>query len=217
MHINQVLMEVPLPDDWDKSIYSDKVPFKKRVEYAKSKAKRLGGGTSRIAFQIPYQGRNTVLKVAKNTKGMAQNEQEVGMFRSAEALGASGTVVVPMIDYDESSSKPTWIHVEYAPVLKSTKQFEQLTGYNLEDAINYIAELTANRSLPFAHQDTNKDFDSDEAWEDEYMYNLFSFIGNTEINLPDLLRPANWGVYKNKPVIIDLGISEDIFRQYYAK
>jgi len=37
-------------------------------------AKRLGGGSSRVAFLIDYQGRKTILKVAKNNKGLAQSQ-----------------------------------------------------------------------------------------------------------------------------------------------
>lgn len=62
-----------LPDDWDESKFGHDKVFYKRVQYAKLKAKQIGSGTSRVAFIIPDQGRNTVLKVAKNKKGMAQN------------------------------------------------------------------------------------------------------------------------------------------------
>ena len=209
------LQEAPLPDDWDKSIYSDRVSFKKRIEYAKQHAKRIGGGSARVAFEIPYQGRQTVLKVAKNRKGMAQNEEEAGMLRTAEVLGASGSVVVPMIDYDETQSQPTWLHVEYARKLKSTNEFKRLTGFELEDLLAYAAKISS-LNFPGRQKEFSKEFEEAVWKEDSFAYDLVSFIGNTEMHLGDLTRPANWGVYKNRPVIIDMGASEDIIRKFYS-
>src|SRR5690625_4465672 len=120
------LLEAPLPEDWDSEIFSDKVPFKTRVEYAKESAQKVGGGSSRIACEIPHEGRRIVLKIAKNSKGMAQNEVEVDMLNNARFLNAED-IVVPEIDHDESSSSPTWIHMEYAPRLKSNKEWANFT------------------------------------------------------------------------------------------
>lgn len=220
MKIQNILKETPLPDDWDSSIYSDRVPIKHRVEYAKKKAARLGGGSSRIAFEIPYKGRKTVLKVAKNRKGMAQSEEEVGMMNTAAALGNEGVVTIPMIDFDDRSESPTWIHVEYASKLNSADEFKKLTGWDMEKLIHYAAKLSHNRSLPHAH---NMEFDKEwveKVWEkeDSYAYNFVSFIGNTEIDLSDLTNNLqNWGVYKGNPVIIDLGYTAQIGKEYYKR
>lgn len=220
MKILDVLKETPLPDDWDKDVYKkgNKGGFKQRIEYAKQKAQRVGGGSSRVAFVIDYQGRKTVLKIAKNQKGLAQNEQEVSMLRTAEILGADGIVTVPMIDYDEQNSKPSWIHVEYARKLKSPQEFERLTGFDMEQLIMYAANVSHNRSLPRAH---NMEFDrqwTEKVWEDEESFSneFVSFVGNTELHLPDLLRANNWGVFNNHPVIIDLGLSDDIYTAHYS-
>lgn len=218
MKILDILKETPLPDDWDKDLYSSgKGSFKKRIEYAKQKAQKIGGGSSRVAFIIDYQGRKTVLKVAKNNKGLAQNEQEVGMLHTAEVLGASGIVTVPMIDYDETGNQPSWIHVEYARKLKSEKEFERLTGFDMRQLISYAAQISANRSYPAAR---NMKFDkewTEKVWEEDSFANEFvSFVGNTELHLPDLFRYSNWGVYRNNPVIIDLGLSDDVYQQYYS-
>ena len=135
----QFLLEAPLPDDWDKDIYNDRIPFNKRVQYAKDRAAKIGTGSSRIAFKIPYQGRDTVLKIAKNKKGMAQNEHEVQAL-SDYYLNKIG-ITIPMIDYDEQSATPTWIHVEMAR--KATKaDFKKHTGGTIEDLMAYAYKVT---------------------------------------------------------------------------
>lgn len=219
MRVSDILNETPLPDDWDKSVYNkgNKGGFKSRIEYARQKAQKIGGGSSRVAFVIKYQGRDTVLKIAKNKKGLAQNEQEQMMFHTAKVLGAEGIVTVPMIDYDEENDQPTWIHVEYARKLKNEQEFKQLSGFDMRKLIYYAAKNSYNRSLPMAHR---MEFEEDwvgKVWtEDTFAYEFVSFVGNTGLHLPDLFAPHNWGVYKNNPVIIDLGLDEDIYQKFYS-
>ena len=95
----QFLIETPLPDDLYDAVFNPNVPFIKRVRYAKERAKRLGAGSSRVAFLTPYQGRNTVLKVAKNGKGIVQNEEELTLLEDwyLNKLG----ITIPLIDYDK--------------------------------------------------------------------------------------------------------------------
>jgi len=218
MKISTILNEVPLPSDWDSSVFSGG-SFKKRIAYAKEKAKHIGSGSGRVAFIIPYEGRDTVLKVAKNGKGMAQDEEEEGMFRTAHALGAAGTVVVPMIDHDTESSRPTWIHTEYARKLKSEQEFKKLTGFELIDLLQYSARISNNNTLSGGFPDP-KDFGPEfekSIWDNEesFAYEFVNFVGNVQVHLADLSRPANWGVYKNHPVIIDLGMSDDVYKKFY--
>ena len=72
--------EMALPADWDPAALGHDKTFKSRLEYALQRARRLGGGSSRVAFVIPDNGRDTVLKIAKNNKGTAQNEAEVDIL-----------------------------------------------------------------------------------------------------------------------------------------
>ena len=95
----QWLTEAPLPDDWDKNVYSPNNSFAKQVKYAKERAQKVGSGSSRVAFKIEYQGRPTVLKIAKNRIGLAQNEQESQALRDYYLED----ITIPMIDYDEAS------------------------------------------------------------------------------------------------------------------
>ena len=218
MKIQNLIAEAPLPDDWDKDLYSHgKGSFKRRIEYAKQQAQKIGGGSSRIAFLIKYEGRDTVLKIAKNKKGLAQNYQEATMLRTAEVLGGAGKVVVPMIDHDETGEDPSWLHVEYARKLKNEQEFEILTGFKLSDLLDYAAQQFGNKSVSGFRQ--KKEFDSgwkDKMWEEDSFANeLMNFIGNTDLHLSDLYRVNNWGVYKNNPVIIDLGLDQEIYNKYY--
>jgi hypothetical protein len=108
-----VLDEMPLPSDWDASkVDILQTPYRSIVAYAKKKASKfLGKGSSRVAVEVEYQGRPTVIKVAKNIKGLAQNEAEANILSDPEAKKLD--ILIPMIDYDTSGKAgPVWVHME---------------------------------------------------------------------------------------------------------
>ena len=119
MKFLQTLLEAPLPDDWDKGVFKSRSPFSKQLKYALERANEVGRGSARVAFEIPYQGRKTVLKIALNRKGLAQNEEEVRILsdKNIQKLG----LTIPMIDFDEENTQPKWIHVEYGEEVTDSK------------------------------------------------------------------------------------------------
>jgi len=49
----------------------------------------------------------------------------------------------------------------------------------------------------------------------ETISSLIDLIGNYDIEPGDFSRLANWGIYKNQPVIIDIGASTEVIQQHY--
>lgn len=202
----QFLIETPLPDDWDSNIFDPRVPFAKRIKYAQAKAKKLGAGSSRVAFVIPYEGRDTVLKVAKNPKGIAQNSEELTLLEDWYLNKLNLTI--PLIDYDQNNSEnPTWLHVEMASKAKPSG-FKRETGVDLYTLISY-AEHTSGRKR-YQHMD----FEGVNE-ESELVQALVDFIGNyTHVPTGDLTRTANWGMFQGRLVIIDNGLTDTSFELY---
>lgn len=99
----QFLLETPLPDDWNKSTFKKGVSFKKQIDYALERATKISSGSSRVAFEIEYKGRPTILKIAKNAKGLAQNEDDANLLNEPYIP----EIVIPMIDYDEENEQPS--------------------------------------------------------------------------------------------------------------
>ncbi len=206
VRLSQFLSEAPLPDDWDDAMYNDKVPFARRVAYAKERAKRLGSGSSRVAFVIPYQGRDTVLKIAKNRKGMAQNDVEIQILDDhyAQSLG----LFIPLIDYDEQNESPTWIHTELAK--KATEaDFVKACGGTLNDLLAYASEYHGKK-VPYG--DASK-----VNGESELAEAMMDYVGSYSPNIADYRNIKNWGVYNGSPVIIDAGYNDDVQQLYYPK
>jgi len=204
---SQFLIEAPLPDDWDAVIYSERVPFAQRIKYAKAKAKQLGVGTSRVAFEIPYEGRRTVLKIAKNAKGMAQNSEEATALE--DWYLSKLKITIPLIDYDESSDNPTWIHTEFTTKAKEA-DFKKATGGTLQQFIEYCVGQSGRdlrgRPLP-------KNIDP----ESELVQSFTDYVGNyTHHPWREYTSLRNWGIYQGNPVIIDIGLSDDVWKDHYS-
>jgi predicted Ser/Thr protein kinase len=109
------LNESPLPDTWDKDKFKQRPAiktFRDIIEYASEKAAEVGRGSSRVAFKIDYKNQDTVLKIAKNEKGLSQNKQEIGYL--SDDFIKNLNITIPMIDYDTDNVKPKWIHTELA-------------------------------------------------------------------------------------------------------
>lgn len=207
-----IIQEAPLPPDWDQSMFTGRQgTYKQMIEYAKARAQQIGKGSSRVAFEVPYQGRKTVLKVAlSNTKGLAQNEEEAELFSDwyIRNLG----IVIPLIDYDERNSKPTWIHTEYADKITKSQLKRFFGGIDINVILASVDYQKTGKKNWFYKELPP------EIHENENYQNLVDLVINfPRIETGDLGRAANWGIYKGRPVILDLGFTESTVSLYQRR
>lgn len=230
------IQEMPLPADWDESIFASNVPFRKKLDYARRMARRLATGSSRVAFIIPYEGRNTVLKVARNEKGMAQNAHEIKLICDDYYL-RDLEITIPCIDYDTKNPSPTWIHTEFARKV-SLPEFRNIVGGTPSQLVNYALNTT-NKHKRELHVPKRLQQVAASATQEflpgmntrtmrmgrDVIDAFVDLVGSYNINdiMPsDLDRTAQWGIYKDKNtgverlVIIDIGLSYEILRKHYA-
>ena len=207
------LIETPPPEDWDRDIF--KSSYRKQITYAMERAKKIGSGSSRVVFEIPFEGRPTVLKIAKNAKGLAQNEAEsdYSLFRMYP------DITCPIIDYDEGGYK--WIHLEKAE--KLTKSFfKSKEGFSFED-FGYMLRDSEQRRNGRKGRNFEVNFENlvnkdeiEKIRESEIYADVEGLMGDFDILAADLQRLTNWGLYKGHPVIIDLGFNSEIARTHYG-
>lgn len=202
------LFESPIPDHWDNSVFIGKSSFKARLAYAKKMAQRLGAGSSRVAFEIEYQGRPTILKLAKNKKGLSQNEEEVNILNDYYIRNLE--ITIPLIDYDERHVQPQWIHTEKAEKMTPTK-FQEFFGVDAKTVLRFSEYHIYGK--PPLYRDTYIELGK-ILLENEYVQKLTELIMNTFIIPDDLTRLENWGIYKNHPVVIDLGFTDTSAQLY---
>jgi hypothetical protein len=223
----QKLDEVPLPPDWDLEKLNLRQTFKDRLKYALERAKRLGGGSSRVAMTIDYEGRPTVLKVAKNLKGLAQNEAEIDILKDGYIRQLP--IVIPLIDYDKSNARPVWLQTEVAKKIQSPTLLKLLHAPNYWLLSNKIRNtLGQKKPLDMTDEGIKKQYfethndrwkPTEEDWDIfvEYADELATLVDASGLSTGDLLAANNWGVYNGRPVVIDLGLTQNVWDQYYTK
>jgi hypothetical protein len=218
---NDYMDEMALPADWDPTMLGHDKSFKSRLEYAKKKAPRLGGGSSRVAFIIPDQGRETVLKVAKNKKGIAQNEAEVNVL--TDGYIGKMDIVIPLIDYDKENPQPTWLQTELAKKVSSQKLCKLLHcnhTWELTYAVHNILG-TGNKWMADLKTIKKNLKDSGKTDQDiekfmEYAYEVATLISSSSVLVDDFNNANNWGEYNGRPVLIDLGFTKEVEPLYYG-
>ena len=201
--------EANYPHEFDVKYFKKLPTFKDRVAYAKSKLGKLGVGSSRIVFDADE---NTVLKIAKNPKGLAQNELEAEISK----LGWYD-FVAKVYDYDNNN---LWIESEKAKKMKPS-DFKRLTGFNFRDWTNtLIAEYTRRSGQKGGAMYMASD-DFDEITESELFQSILTFISDFEILPGDFGRISSWGTVirdgQEMPVLIDYGITKTIYNDFYVK
>ena len=203
--VENLLCEMPIPDDWDKNEF--KKSFASQIRYATNMAKKLGVGSSRVAFIIPYQGRETVLKIAKNNKGLMQNQKEADYLEDPYI----DDCVIPLIDYDKENEMPKWIHTEKAEKLTKSL-FKTIEGFSFDT----FATMLDNTMNPKYARDVDP-IEEDLINNSELYNNVRGLHYNFGLELGDFTILANWGVYQGRPVVIDLGFDKETLKTYYKK
>jgi len=219
------LDEMALPADWDPAALGHDKSFKSRLEYALQRAPRLGGGSSRVAFVIPDQGRETVLKIAKNKKGMAQNEAELEVLDDGY-LGKLD-IVIPLIDYDKANPTPTWIQTEKANKVSQQKLAKMLHAGGRWPMTNFlyaVDNVLGNRKkyMPDLIQIEQEMIDTGSSEQDieifmDYVNQVADLVNSSNLLAADFGTASNWGEYQGKPVIIDLGYTSSVRDLYWGK
>lgn len=170
--------------------------------YAMNYLEPLGQGSSRIAFVLSSR---KVLKIAKNSAGLAQNNAEVEVYTDP----ATREMAAKIYDADVSGQ---WTISELVRPITSIDEFESLTGVvwqqfkeDLANTISAKARAGGTVKLPSsAGEFTKKVFRMAEK-------------GSNKLKLGDLTEIDHWGkTADGKVVILDYGFTVDVDKKFYA-
>jgi hypothetical protein len=171
--------------------------FKDRIEYAEKHTEHLSSGSARIIYKLPD---GQVLKLAKNKKGLAQNKVE-------SDPGMKSKYVNPTIFADKQG------YWRVAPFLEkiNEKDFEQMTGIDFKqfgDALRY-----GLRDLSNGEHEKPNNFERIAKTE---LYQDLVRLSKTFRVLPgDLARISSWAVKDGHPMVLDMGLTREIYDTYY--
>lgn len=195
------------PVNWSMDTFKSLTSFEKRVKYCNETLKRLASGSSRIAYKIDDE---KVLKLAKNKKGVAQNYVENDYF----VQNSYPDIVAKVFDVDENH---LWLEMELAKKL-TDQRFKEIIGTSLEEVGYYISGIvsinTGERRFKMSDEILNQFKDN------EWVHRIINLCMDMDFPTGDFTRISSYGeVSRNgKPtvVIIDLGLSKQVYKDYYS-
>jgi mRNA-degrading endonuclease RelE of RelBE toxin-antitoxin system len=198
------------PASFDMEVFKSLKSHAGRNRYAQEHLQRLSSGSSRIVYKIDDE---KVLKLAKNDKGVAQNEVEIEYGQYGDLSG----ILAKIFDYDEQNH--LWVEMELAKKVNAS-DFKNLVGYKFTD----IQTAIHNYGIDSGNgRGRKQEMDSellDSMWENEFMYEIFDYIGNYGVPPGDLMRLSSYGLVKrdgkHQIVIIDYGLTHDVYSSYYS-
>lgn len=205
------LLSEDYPSSFDMEEFKKLTSFAARIRYCEEHLQRISSGSSRIVYKIDDE---KVLKLAKNKKGLAQNEIEVIYGQSYDLE----STVAHVFEHDENY---LWVEMELARKVRKN-DFKRITGFYWDDyvmAINNYGEEVHSRGGQSYKMPLDKEV-YDAMWEDEFVYDIFGFIGNYHIPVGDLKRLSSYGIVKREGkdeiVLIDYGLTTDVYDSYYS-
>lgn len=171
--------------------------FRARKKYAERNLKHLSSGSSRIVY-LTDDG--TIIKLAKNEKGLAQNRVESNPKMKSKFLNKA----------IKSARNNAWMECPHLKKIKE-KQFKDMTGIDFKlfsNAIEYGLKDVAG-----TYRDKPSSFDE---VKDSEIYKELIKVGKKFKLMPgDMARISSWGVLDNHPVLIDAGLTREVYDKFY--
>ena len=210
-----VLNEMAYPVTFNMELFKNLHSFAARIRYCQERLQRIASGSSRIVYKIDDE---KVLKLAKNQKGIAQNQNETDYY--LQQIGCFAKV------YDFDNENYLWVEMQLATKAKPS-DFERITGYKFDVIcawIDYCHESYSGRKF-YRNRAYDEIFNSEE-FQENYEYSIFymiqDYLGNYGLeSTGDLKRISSWGVVRNggqeELVLIDFGLTDNTYETYYNK
>lgn len=185
--------------------------FSARLKYAEERLQKIGSGSARTVFKIDD---DKVLKIAKNPKGIAQNEQEASQSNDYMLDGF-------VADTFDNHPDFHWIEMELAQKLTPTK-FKQVTGVDIKQMDTFIRNEESRINGKRGGFQLSIDPQVEEQMrENEFVQQVIDYIGNYGTPAGDLGRLSSYGLVKKDGVetiiLVDYGLTDDIYKKFYQK
>lgn len=229
----QIITEMAYPTAFSFKELNDLRTYAAKKRYLESHLEKIGTGSSRIVYKVDDE---KVIKLAKNRKGLAQNEAE------ADKSSYPTDLFAKVYECDQNYY---WIEMEVAKKPKKS-DIKSLYGVSFELIADFIKKEYSYRGGDIhKHRwisPSSKNFDKfwDDFWEAEsggetlffdipqnlidLLTEIDSYFGDYYCNWADVadwMRLANWGIVTRNGeehlVVIDNGLNEEIYKTHYSK
>lgn len=189
------------PVQWDVKFFDSLGSFKKRKEYADQNLEKIAAGSARIVYKIDDE---KVLKLAKNKKGLAQNEVESDWgfqhYRTAEVFNVDDQF--------------RWLEMELVKRV-SPKTFEKKTGVSIDELGSFL-KYHESRRQPSSYIRIPKPENDEELWENEFALDIITLMGDYDLPAGDLSRISSYGETADGDIVlVDFGLDKSVGKEHY--
>ena len=204
--IKSVIKEMAYPTSFNMRDFKNISSYAGRMKYCEQHLTKLASGSGRVVYKIDDE---KVLKLAKNQKGIAQNEVESQYYIQ------NYDIVARVFDADQND---TFLEMELAR--KCTKsEFRKIVGFSFDLIYPYLDNILG----PHRRYGRQSISDEDKTMldEDEWMKSLLELVGDYGMPLGDVTRISSYGIVKrdgqDAVVLVDFGLTQGVYDDYYAR
>lgn len=158
-------------------------------------------GTSRLVYKL---NNDKVIKLAKNKKGIAQNETEADWLLKNYGVAC---------EWYDVSKDGIWIESEYCtPITQSV--FKEKLGYSFKFFQNCLWTYSFDKD---GRHYSLKPEGYENTWDTgDLLSCMYSYIGDFDVPVGDLVRISSYGLNHNgEIVLVDTGLNKQVFEQFY--
>ena len=188
--------------DFDKDEFKLLTSFRSRAKYCQERFQRISSGSGRIVYKIDA---DRALKLAKNPAGVSQNITEITLSQDYVFQGYG--ISADIYEYCEDGY---WLEMEYCQKLNFAK-FKNIVGISFklfQDVVTYSGEQYTGKY----HKMEEPEVD----WENEFISNMTSYMGDYQIPYGDLTRISSYGEsLSGDVVLVDFGLNTNVWKQRY--
>jgi len=206
MNLIQRDIDEDYPLSWNIEEFKNLKSFNKRIKYCEQNLQRISSGTSRIVYKIDE---TKVLKLAKNEKGIAQNNTEINF--SEDYLW--DMVVAKLFDHDEDG---LWVEMELARKV-TTSIWNNIVGIPIDifrDGTRFMEQQKGKTLYRLKEPER-----MEELYENDFTSTILDLIANYDVGSGDFGKLSTYGLVnrdgKDEIVIIDYGLTNEVYNSYY--
>jgi hypothetical protein len=170
-----------------------------RKDYAEKNLEHLSSGSSRIVYLTP---KKTIIKMAKNDRGLAQNRAE------ENASKVDSKYLNKVLS---RAPNDAWIEVSYLQKI-TEKDFKNMTDIDFKDfgeAIRFsLKKISGNI-------DTEKPENYSKVSGTSFFKEIEMIGKKLDLMPGDIARISSFGKKDNHPVLLDVGLTSTVFAEFY--
>lgn len=209
---NSIVVVEDYPQQFDMKHFKELKTFKDRIAYCEANLKRLASGSSRIVYQIDNQ---KVLKLAKNEKGIAQNEAEYDVYKHSYYGEEIATQIFDIEDHS------LWVESEFATKVTPNAFKQYIDGVDFKNFAHYLQYKIFENQGKTRYMSAPSPEISEKLDNNEFTQNLINTALEMDLVAGDLTRISSYGIVnrggENHLVLTDSGATGHVISTYYSK